>query len=103
MSASPRRSQDRNGRLLTALEHWRTFLGLGHNAFARRLGISHSYWHLIRTGDRPITAQFTQRVLVERPDLHYLLSDHRLPRAKSRTPPTVRGAAPRSRSRGAAA
>src|SRR5687767_3522611 len=80
MSASPRRSRDKSGRFLTAVEHWRTFLGLGHNAFARRLGISHAYWHQLRTGKRPITLPFAKRVMVERPDLRHVLTDDLLPR-----------------------
>lgn len=34
------------------LDAWRDSLGLGHNAFARHLGISGPYWHQIRTGER---------------------------------------------------
>lgn len=35
---------------LLRLEEWRQALSLGHNAFARHLGISGPYWHQLRTG-----------------------------------------------------
>jgi hypothetical protein len=63
------------GKFLIAVDFWRQSLGLGHNAFARRLGISHTYWHHIRTGQRPVTLHFAQLILVDRPDLCDVLSE----------------------------
>lgn len=65
------------------MDWWREHLGLGHNAFARRLTISPTYWHLIRTGKRPLTLRVAERVLVERPDLRYLLGEDILARIKA--------------------
>ena len=70
-----RAAKDRPGVFLPAVDWWRRYLGLSHAAFARRLGISPSYWQLLRTGKRPLTLRVVQRILADRRDLRYALSD----------------------------
>ena len=82
-----------NGRFIAALEHWRTFLRLGHNAFARRLGISHSYWHQLRTGERAVSLHVAERVLAERPDLRHAFSEDLVARRTASAPSKRRGSA----------
>lgn len=55
------------------LERWRAELGMGVNAFADYLGVSRSYYSLLRRGLRPPTMALAMRVLRERPDLAYTL------------------------------
>lgn len=49
------------------LEAWRRDLGIGHNAFARHLGISGPYWHQLRTGKRHASRDFVKAVLAAAP------------------------------------
>ena len=76
-----------------ALEQWRRRLRLGHNAFARYIGISHGYWHQLRTGDKTPSFGLVRRLVAERPALKrpaaasYLLPpDARAARRASRSP-----------------
>jgi hypothetical protein len=87
--SDPRAADGSGGRFIVAVEHWRRFLRLGHNAFARRLGISHAYWHQLRTGERVVSRQFAERVLAERPDLRHALSED-FARRKGGAPSTRR-------------
>ena len=57
--------------LASKLEEWRLQLSLGHNAFARRLGINRATWSLIRRGKRGPSKRVLGIVLRERPDLGY--------------------------------
>lgn len=50
------------------LEAWRVELGIGHNAFARRLGISGPYWHQIKTGQRRITPELMSLAIGRAPE-----------------------------------
>src|SRR4030095_17059131 len=53
---------------------WRKALGLGHEEFARYLGMSKQYWWLLRTRRRGLTIGVAQRVLRERPELEHFLA-----------------------------
>lgn len=50
------------------LDAWRQDAGLGHNAFARLLGISHSYWTLLRTGKRQPSRSLVTVTLAKAPE-----------------------------------
>lgn len=50
------------------LEDWRASLSDGHNAFARRLGISGPYWHQLRTGLRNPGADFMSQAIGKAPE-----------------------------------
>jgi hypothetical protein len=54
--------------------------------FARLLGISESYWSLVRRGERPITPALLERALKEFPDLLRSNSIAGAPRQSDRAP-----------------
>ncbi len=56
------------------MDDWRKALAMGHEEFARYLGISKQYWWLLRTGRRGLTIGVAQRVLRERPELEHFLA-----------------------------
>jgi hypothetical protein len=56
------------------MDDWRKALGLGHEEFARYLGMSKQYWWLLRTRRRGLTIGVAQRVLRERPELEHFLA-----------------------------
>lgn len=57
-----------NSAFVARLDEWRESLGLGHNALARHLGISHPYWHQLRTGQRRPGADLMRRVIASSPE-----------------------------------
>ena len=61
------------GHFVRGMERWRAELGLSSNAFADKLGVSRSYWSLVRRGLRPLSMAIVNRVLRERPELAFAL------------------------------
>ena len=61
------------GHFVRGVERWRAELGLSSNAFADQLGVSRSYYSLVRRGLRPPTMALAMRVLRERPELAFAL------------------------------
>ena len=59
---------DTSERFVDTLDQWRLALGLGHNAFARHLGISHAYWHQLRTSRREPSNALISSVLAKAPE-----------------------------------
>ena len=61
------------GHFVRGMERWRAELGLTVNGFADYLGVSRSYWSLVRRGLRPVSMNLVKRVLRERPELAFAL------------------------------
>src|SRR4029453_14120704 len=56
------------------MDDWRKALGLGHEGFARYLGMSKQYWGLLRPRPRGRTIGVRQRGVRERPELEHFLA-----------------------------
>lgn len=61
------------GHFMRQVEGWRTERRQTVRGFAEYLGVSPSYYSLVRRGLRPVTMALVMRVLRERPELAYWL------------------------------
>lgn len=59
--------------ILAYLERRRAEMGLGHNAFARWLGLNPATWSQVRRGVLPVGSAFIGRVVVRCPDAALVL------------------------------
>lgn len=54
---------DTTAEFVNTLEQWRLALGVGHAAFARRIGVSHAYWAQMRHRRREASRGLISRAI----------------------------------------